>query len=203
MTSNYFDELKSTFEDKIGKFAENRDSLRKQTVKLREKISDTENHIQRLEQHGKKLDECAGESLLSGSQNDYAKFQTALKKNYTETEVAKRELSALKSALETTQKKFLLAERNLNDKIKSTARELLPKCQERVDSLLDEVITEFDNWVESWERLCGLYGESFSCSRNDLTPHVKHSRINGKLGLVHLLPIEERIERLKKTREKK
>ena len=106
MTTNYFNELKSTFESKIGKFAEKRDSLRKQTVKLREKIADTENLIERLNRHGAKMDESAGESLLSGNSNDYAKFQTALKKNYTATEVAKRELAALKSALSTTMSKF-------------------------------------------------------------------------------------------------
>lgn len=198
--NNYFDELQPIFQKKLKPLAETRDSLRKQTVALRKKIEDTQNLIERLVSHAVKLEVIAGESLLGGP-NEYSKFQTSLRKNVVEQETAKRELSGLRSALEQTMKTVTLAERKLNDKIKLLARDNLPLAQKRIDALLNQICEEHDSWIDAWTELCSQHGESFACGRQGLVPSVRHKRINYKLAMVHFLPVEERLERLKKQKE--
>ena len=195
--NHYLNKLKDEVESKLKPLAEKRDTLVKQREALQKKIEDTTSLIERLRCHGEDLGQRAGASLLGG-QNEYAKFQTSLRKNVVDIETAQRELVALQTALEQTRNDFTLAERNLNDQLKALARDNLRLVQDRINALLDQICAEYDGWILAWDRICQQYGESFSSGRLDLTPSIQHERIGPKVpGRIVALPWEERAARLK------
>lgn len=201
MATDYFTELQPMVHDKLKPLAGRRDTLILQRAAIRKKTEDTSGLIERLQRHGEDLGQRAGASLLGG-QNEYARFQTSLRKNVVDIETAQRELVALQTALERTENDFALAERALTGEIKNLARLHLPLAQRRIGALVEQLCGEFDAWVVGWDKLAGQYNESFSADRLDYMPGIRHPRIDpGLPNLIKLLSPEQRAERLKQAGE--
>lgn len=196
---NYYEKFSPEAGKTVGTLFESVTVLTKQVANGRKRLADEQNKVQRLEDHKKKLNADAAESLSSDEPKEYEKYQTALKSNGDEIErrsAAVRQLSEV--ILPEKQKALDLAKLNLKNMLNAFMLRSRGVADTKINELIAACITERQDFLDAFTRIFADFGVALIVSDESYCPGIWRSDevrdLRVQLGMDGTLAEAQRVE---------
>jgi hypothetical protein len=186
---DYYVTLKVEAEKVIGNFGKAFLDAKKKPAKTKQRLLDENARLGRLEQQKQKLMSLADDSL-AGSHNQYEKFKVSLRKLNTEIESTGEAIETLKTRIIPAQERELSeTEQKLRSALDVFCRSQQSECENEMTTLLEQVASLQDAWLDAFGRIYKEYGVGFAVRHSGLLPQPKHSRLTEALDFLPTRPV--------------